>query len=154
MEQKLCWIVKIFDINAQQIQDYDVLKYREDQIKKFKKQCATKEEFAEKLRREFQWQYWSRAEYEVIIRLTDDSRVVLLPWVGCCRAEEVAIDVTDDVSFDWLGFAKEHIGTQIFDNEAKVDIYDQIMWSWPQIVDYCWHTRCKYERDNPKFHKE
>ena len=31
------WIVKIFDCNAQKIKDYDILKYREDDIKKLKK---------------------------------------------------------------------------------------------------------------------
>ena len=48
----MTWLVKIFDQNAQKITDYDVLKYREDQIKKLKKKCATKEEFSTKMRSE------------------------------------------------------------------------------------------------------
>lgn len=149
----LSWSVKNYFIGTDKIWDYDVLKYREDQIKKLKKKCTTKEEFAEELRRELSWQYRSRCEYEVIIKLTEDNHIILLPWVGCRNPEEVAIDVTNDSTFDWFGFATYHISKQTFKNEAKVDIYDQIMWSWPQMADYCWYTRLKYERDDPKFHQ-
>lgn len=150
----LSWKVKNFDCNRQVIEDYDVLKYREKDIRKLKKECATKEEFAEELRREFQWQMWSRCEYELIIEITEDNRVLLKPWVGCRDEEAATIDVTDDKTFDWKGFAEHHIGKQIYKNEAKIDCYDQIMWTWPSIADYCWYTRLKYQRDNPKFHKQ
>lgn len=150
----LSWKVKCFDCNRQVIKDYDVLKYREKDIRKFKKKCETKEEFAEKLRREFQWQMWSRCEYELIIETTEDNRVLLKPWVGCRDEEAATIDVTNDQTFDWKGFAEHHIGKQIYKNEAKIDCYDQIMWTWPSIADYCWYTRLKYQRDNPNFHKQ
>lgn len=151
----MTWLVKIFDQNAQKITDYDVLKYREDQIKKLKKKCATKEEFAEKLRREFQWQYCSRAEYELIIELTEDGRVLLKPWVGCRDEENATIDVTDDTTFDWKGFAVEHISKQIYKNEAKIDVYSQLTYSdrFEKLVDYLWYTRLRWERRNSKFDK-
>ena len=76
------WLVKNFDQNTQKIVDYNVLKYREDQIKKLKKKCATKSEFAEELRKEFQWQFWSKCEWELIIELTEDERILLKPWGG------------------------------------------------------------------------
>ena len=143
----MTWLVKNFDQNAQKIIDYDVLKYREDQIKKLKKKCATKEEFAEELCREFQRAYWSRAEYELIIELTEDGRVLLKPWVGCHDDEQATIDVTDDTTFDWKGFAEEHIGKQIFKNEAKIDIWDQILYQWDYFVDYCWNYHHKWQRN-------
>ena len=87
------WIVKNFDCNAQKIKDYDILKYREDDIKKLKKKCATKEEFAEALRRECMYRFWSKAEWELIIECTEDSRVILRPWCGCYNPDEVKIDV-------------------------------------------------------------
>lgn len=151
----LSWKVKNFDINKQAIVDYDILKYREDQIKKFKKQSATKEEFAEKLRREFQYIYWSRSEYELVVSIDENDRVWLTPWVGCSEPEKVKIDVTDDESFDWRGFAEVHIKKQIYDNRAKVDIFDQLMFTdqFEKLVDYLWYTRLKYERKNPKFDK-
>ena len=148
----LTWKVKNYLINENKIWDYDILKYREDQIKKLKKKCTTKEEFAEATRREMMWQYWSRCEYEVIIEIDDNNRIWLKPWVGCRNPDEVKIDVTDDQSFDWRGFANEHIGKQIYKNEAKIDIFDQLQWRWNEFIDYCWYTRLKYERDDPKFH--
>lgn len=151
----LSWKVKNYDCNRRVIEDYDVLKHYEDFIKKNKKKCATKEEFAEKLRREFQWRYWSRAEYELIIRLTEDSRIILLPWCGCRDPESVSIDVTNDASFDWKGFAKHHVDKR-YGNEEKIDIFDQLTYAnqFAKLVDYCWYTRLKYERKNSKFDRE
>lgn len=150
--KSLSYIVKFFDVNAQKIVDYDVLKHREASIKKLKKNLATKEDFAIALQREFMYHYWSRSEYELIIRKTDDGRILLLPWCGCSNPEGVAIDVTEDTSFDWHGFAEYHIGKQKYKNEAKIDIFDQIMQTWPEVANYCWQTRLRYERDDPKFH--
>ena len=149
----LTWKVKNYLCNSNKIWDYDVLKYREDQIKKFKKKCATKEEFSEAMRREMYWQYWSRAEYEVIIEIDDNDRIWLKPWVGCRNPDEVKIDVTDEKDFDWRSFAETHIDKQIYKNKAKIDIFDQLQWKWGEFIDYLWHTRLKYERDDTKFYK-
>lgn len=142
----MTWLVKNFDCNKQVIAYYDVLKYREDQIKKLKKKCTTKEEFAEKLRRELMSQYWSRTEYELIIELTEDGRVLLKPWVGCRDDEQATIDVTDDTTFDWKGFAEEHIGKQIYKNKAKVDVFSQLDYVWDDLISYCWNYHHKYQR--------
>ena len=150
----LSWKVKNYLINENKIWDYDVLKYREDQIKKLKKKCTTKEEFAEAMHREMMWQYWSRCEYEVIIEIDENGRIWLKPWVGCKNPDEVKIDVTDDQNFDWRSFANGHIGKQIYKNEAKIDIFDQLQWKWDEFINYLWYTRLKYERDNPKFHRQ
>lgn len=142
----LSWLVVEYDCNANKIQYYDILEYREDDIKKMKKKCVTKEEFAEALRREMMWRYWSKCEWELIIRLTEDGRVILSPWVGCRNPDEVEIDVTDITNFDWKGFAEHHIGKQIFKNGAKIDVYDQLMWQWEDFVDYVWNYHHKWQR--------
>ena len=149
----LSWKVKNYNINYGSHYDYDVLRYRLDDIKKLKKKCATKEEFAEEMRHEMKYQYWSRAEYEVIIEIDENNCIWLKPWVGCRNPDEVALDVTDDTSFDWRGFAEKHIGRQIYKNKAKIDIWDQLEYRWDEFIDYLWYTRLKYERDDPKFHK-
>ena len=147
--------VKYYNCNANKIEDYDVLKRRESEIKKLKKKCATKEEFAESLRIEFMWRFWSKAEWELIVTKDGNGRVDLTPWCGCSDPESASIDVTDDKSFDWSGFADEHIKRQIFENRAKIDVYDQIMYRdrFSNLIDELWHTRLPYERDNPKFHR-
>ena len=151
--EPLSWKVKNYFTGTNNVWDYDVLQYREDQIKKFKKKCDTKEEFADTMESEMRWQYWSRAEYEVIIEIDDNNRIYLKPWVGCKDPEGVKIDVTDDTGFDWRGFAAEHIGRQIYKNAAKIDIFDQLQWKWDEFIDYCWYTRLRYERDNQKFYR-
>lgn len=150
----MIWNVKRFDINKQAIVDYNPLQYYDSWIKKHKKKCATKAEFAEAFRRELQYRFWSRAEYELIIAKEEDGSIWLGPWVGCYRPNEVKINVTDDTSFDWKGFAEEHINEQIYGNKAKIDIFDQYMYRFGELVDDLWYTRQKYQRDHPKFHKE
>lgn len=148
-------ICKDFNCNKQFIENCDILRYREEDIKKLKKKCANRAEFAEKLRMEFMWRFWSKAEHELIISRIKDGRILLTPWCGCYDKEKATIDVTDDYSqLDWGAFADYHINKQIFKNEAKIDVYDQIMFGdrFEKLVDTLWTTRFKYERDDPKFH--
>ena len=151
----MTWKVKNFNFNKQIIEDYDVLAHKEDFIKKLKKKCANKKEFAEKLKKEMMYHYWSRAEYELVIEVNEDNRIVLVPWVGCRDEEKAAIDVTDDVSFDWRGFAEHHISNQVYKNKAKIDIWDQLSFEnrFEQMVTLLWTTRLRYERDAEKFHQ-
>lgn len=151
----LSWKVKYFNCNRQVIEDYDILEHRQDFIKKLKKNCETKEIFADALRSEMMWRFWSKSEWELIIETTDDNRVLLKPWVGFYDSEKTIVDVTDDTTFDWRGFATLHIGKQGYKNRAKIDVYNQLMYGnqFEQLVDYCWYMRLKYERKHPKFDK-
>jgi hypothetical protein len=148
----LVWNVKRYDCNADIIRDYNVLKYAEDFIKKQKKKCADKEEFAEALKRELMYRFWSKAEHELIIEVVID-RVILSPWCGCREPALVAIDVTSDTSFDWRLFAEYHIGRQCYSSKAKIDVWDQLAIRFDELVDYCWYTRLPYERKNKKFER-
>ena len=148
-------LVKYYNCNANKIEDYDVLKRREFEIKKFKKKCADKEDFANELRVEFMRRFWSKAEWELVVTKTTDGRVILSPWCGCPGPDDCSIDVTNDKSFDWSDFSDEHIKRQSFKNQAKIDVYDQIMYGdrFDKIVDELWYTRLPYERDHEKFHR-
>lgn len=141
------WKVKNFDCNRQVIEDYDILKYREADIKKMKKKYATKEEFAQKLRTEMLHQYWSRAEYELVIEQTNGGHIWLSPWCGCRNPQEAAICVDDDKSFDWRGFAEQYV--KGYGNEEKIDIWDQLHFVWDEFVDYCWNYHHKWQRRKP-----
>lgn len=147
--------VKYYNCNANKIEDYDILKRRESEIKKLKKKCASKEEFSQKLKGEFQYRFWAKCEWELIISKTEEGRIILSPWIGGRNPETSSLDVTDDKNFDWVGFADKYIGKQIFLNKAKIDVYDQIMYGdrFSNLVDELWYTRLPYERDNPKFHR-
>lgn len=151
--EHLTWLVMHFDVNKQTIRPYDILKHREDYIKRLKKKCESKEQFAENLRRELMRLYWSRCEWELIIEIDGAGRVWLSPWIGSRDPEAAKIDVTDVSDYDWKGFAEEHAFKQGNKQEAKIDVYDQLMYKdrFAELVNYCWHTRLKYERYSPKF---
>jgi hypothetical protein len=42
------------------------------------------------------------------------------------------------MNFDWLGFAKYHIDDQVYKSEAKIDVYNQVMFAWDKFIDNCW----------------
>ena len=142
----MSWKVLWFDVNAQEITEYDVLKYREDDIKKWKKEYKTKKEFTKKLGKEMMYQYWSRSEYELVIEITDDGRIWLNPWCGCRDSKVVRIDVTDRTDLDWVNFAEVYIKRPVFNNKAKISIFDQLTRNWDNFVDYCWNYRHKWQR--------
>ena len=135
------WIVMNYNCNANRIEQYDVLKNRVDRMKKLKKTAKNKDEFSSLLEREMMWQYWSRSDYELILEKCNHE-LWLKPWCGCHNPEEVKIDVTNDTF--WKEFAKQH--DSWWDNETKIDIYDQLKFKWSEFVDYCWNTRLPYER--------
>ena len=142
----LSWNVINYDINSNKIKDYDVLKYKENDIKKLKKKCKSIDEFSDSFKRELKWQYWSRSEYELILRLTEDNRIILSPWCGCRNPEEVSIDVTDNTNFDWMGFVEKYMSIKGHNNEIKIDVWDQIEFQINELIDYVWNYRFKYER--------
>ena len=142
--QDFKWLVTNFDCNKQKIEKYDVLRYREEDIKKLKKKYPTKEEFEKELRIKCMSQYWSRAEYELIITINSKKRVLLKPWCGC-RDNSYAIDVTFDNDFDWRGFALKHINPK-YGQEAKIDVWDQLEYRWNEFVDFVWNYHHKWQR--------
>ena len=141
----LSWIVTEFDFNRQEIRYYDILQYREDEIKKMKKKHVTKEEFTEALRSEMMRRFWSKSEHELVIEHTEDGRIWLNPWCGCREPEKVRIDVTDREDYDWKCFADKYIDTR-YGNKEKVDVYDQLNFVWDDFVDYVWNYRHKWQR--------
>lgn len=143
----MSWIVRCSNYNAQCIEQYDILKHYETTIKKLKKKCATKEEFAKELRSEMMYHYWSRCEWELIIEIDGNNRIWLNPWVGYKNKDDIRIDVTEDASFDWRGFAELHISKQNYKNCAKIDVWNQIEYQWEDFVTYCWEYRHKWQRE-------
>jgi hypothetical protein len=61
-------------------------------VKEHLERCVTKDEFDGCLKRELQYYFWSKCEWEVIIS----------PFVG--KADSVKIDVFDQVMLNWEVF--------------------------------------------------
>lgn len=143
------WPTLIHDFNAGAVRTHDVLRQREDFIKKLKKKHTAKEEFAKALKLDLQWQYWSQSEYEMIFYIEND-KVYLEPWIG--KFKDGRTDVTDNPYLDWPAFAKKMLSEHAwYDKEnnrdyVKFDIYDQLMFRFDEIVDFTWNYRHKYQR--------
>lgn len=136
------WIVMYYNCNAKEFQPYDVLRYREDFIKKLKKKVVSKEEFAQKMKSEMMYYFWSKCEWEVLLT-NKDGRIIMSPWVG---PEDVTLDVTDREDFDWVDFFNkqaEHYRDKI---TIKIDAWDQIFHQWSTFIDYCWDFHHKWQR--------
>lgn len=134
----LSWMVKNYETNSNVIKDYDVLKYREEFIKKLKKKKPDKAEFAKEMRSEMMYHYWSRTEYELIMKVTENGRIILSPWIGQRNSDQAEIDVTDNNDFDWKGFAEKIYKRKVYNGEVKIDIWDQIEYRFDDFIDYCW----------------
>ena len=132
------WTVKHYDYNIPAITDYDLFPYFEEFLLKLKKQKLTREEFAKEIKSESMYHYWSKCEYEIFIEKENDGRIYLLPHCGGREKDVAFLDVTDDTSFDWKGFAEMHIKMQIYGNKAKIDIWNQIEYRFDEFIEYCW----------------
>ena len=132
------WTVKHYDYNIPAITDYDLFPYFEEFLLKLKKQKLTREEFAKEIKSELVYLYWSKCEYEIFIEKENDGRIYLLPHCGGREKDVAFLDVTDDTSFDWKGFAEMHIKMQIYGNKAKIDIWNQIEYRFDEFIEYCW----------------
>lgn len=131
------WNVCCYNCNADEIEAFNIFRhgrFRED-TQEALKTSKNKAEFALIIKRELRYYFWSKSEYELIVRLTDDDRVFLLPWCGSSDPENEKVEVTDD---HWRDFAKLHIKRQQYTNEAKIDIYNQVMFRFYEFVNYCW----------------
>lgn len=142
------WNVYYYNINRNKIELFNIFDHWSfcEYAKKAIKKLKTKEEFAEQLKRELQYFFWSKAEYELVVHI-EENRIFLIPWCGCRNPEEIKIDVTDDNTLDWVEFAELHTKRQIYGNEAKIDIYNQVMFEWDNFVDYVWNNKKELLKD-------
>ena len=143
LEKKLEWYVYNYNCNADKIELFNIFRHGsfKEYFDKWIKTCKTKEELAEHLTSELRYYFWSKAEYELVIELTEDNHIFLNPWCGCREPEKVRIDITDDTSLNWKEFLEYHVSRQIYKNEAKIDIYDQVMFRFDDFMNYVWENK-------------
>ena len=140
------WFAMYYNSNAKQFQPYDILKYREEFIKKLKKKVTSKEEFADKMKSEMMYYFWSKCEWEVILS-NIDGRIIMSPWVG---PEDIILDVTNKEDFNWTDFFNKQAEHYTNKYRIKIDIWDQINYKFVEFIDYCWNFHHKWQRNKPK----
>ena len=139
------WIAMYYNGNAKQFQPYDVLRYKEEFIKKLKKKVVSKEEFADKMKTEMMYHFWSRCEWEVVLS-NCDSKIIMSPWVG---PEDITLDVTNQEDFNWVDFFYKQAEHYINKDRIKIDVWDQINYKFDEFIDYCWNFHHKWQRKKP-----
>ena len=92
--KKLVWNVYYCDMISRKINVFNVFDHYgfTTAAKKHLKKCKTRDEFAEELRHEAVYYFWSKSEWELI----------LSPWVS--SGESVKIDVYDQLRINWDHF--------------------------------------------------
>ena len=94
------WNVYIEGFNSREIEIYNIFKYGcgslEERFKDIKKEVKSKEEFAEKIKRELMYRFWSKCEWEII--LSD------WPPAPEGRFKKEKIDVWDQINLNWSVF--------------------------------------------------
>ena len=130
------WNVYRYNMNSKKIEKYNIFKHIKlcEYLEKARKKCKTREEFIEDMRKELMYYFWSKSEYELIIEMAEDGFVYLYPWCSCKDPEECKLDVSE--SDDWYDFGDYHVSRQRYGCEAKIDIYDQVMWQWEKFCNY------------------
>lgn len=88
------WNVYHYDTNTRKIEPYNVLYRMEPFIKDLKKKYKDKEDFAEQLRKELMYHYWSRCEWEIVVSA----------WCGGDGKEARKIDVYSQIMMNWQPF--------------------------------------------------
>lgn len=87
------WFVYYHDMNAQVMKTLDIFRHRyfSEQVTRHLSECATRDEFAEKLKRDLQYNFWCKSEYEVIIK----------PWCGDYNTNALKVDIYSQVMLNF-----------------------------------------------------
>lgn len=127
------WNVFRHDINKSKIVTFNIFdhwKFNED-VQKSLKKFKDKDEFAEHLRRDLMYYFWSKYEYEVVI-------TTFPPYI--------TMDELNRVNYErWLH--KDKYGTDFVqinvtpNTGIKIDIYEQVMNNWSIFLDYVWNSK-------------
>lgn len=129
----LKWNVFRRDVNKNKIVIFNIFdhwKFNED-VQKSLKKFKDKDEFAEHLRRDLMYYFWSKYEYEVVItsfppyikmneldRLNDER----VSHKEKYNREPICLDTNLEIGI-------------------KIDIYTQVMNNWDIFLDYVWNSK-------------
>ena len=133
MKYELKWNVFRYDINKNKITTFNIFdhwKFNED-VQKSLKKFKDEDEFAEHLRRDLMYYFWSKYEYEVVI-------TTFPPYISMYeldRMNEERWSHKDKYGTDYI---RQDVN---LDTGIKIDIYEQVMNNWDIFLDYVWNSK-------------
>lgn len=89
----LVWNVIYHEYNGDKITTFNVFHHSGfvEDIRKHRKKCKTKDEFAVELKRSLMYYFWSKCEWEILIS----------PWCGGKNKEPIKVDVYWQIMNNW-----------------------------------------------------
>ncbi len=127
------WNVFRHDVNKKEIVTFNIFnhwKFEED-VQKSLKKFKDKDEFAEQLRRDLMYYFWSKCEYEVIIT----SFPTYITMSELDRVNDDRWNHKDRYGTDYM---RINVNPE---TGAKIDIYEQVMNNWDIFLDYVWNSK-------------
>ena len=87
------WNVFYHDINKEEITTFNIFRHGSfsNDVQKSLKKFKDKNEFAEQLKRDLMYYFWSKSEYEIIIS----------PWCGGRNTIDIKVDIYAQVMNNW-----------------------------------------------------
>ena len=138
---ELKYYVYYHRFNGKSIDKFNVFdhgRFYED-VKKNLKKYDNKEEFAEELRKDLAYYYWSKSEWEVVIT----------SWVPSITMQELdRLNAEREEAKKKFGRDPHSLYVNP-DIGEKIDVYEQVRLNWDLFVDYVWSHRRK-NADNKK----
>lgn len=131
--EQLVWNVYVFGISERTFRVFNAFDHGSflADVQKILKADLSKEEFTEKLRREVQYYYWAKCEWECVI--TDTH-----PHIGQRELDRILDDCYRKRTKDAPPCRCSHVNLS---NAEKIDVYDQIQLNWDEFVEYVWGFR-------------
>lgn len=92
----MIWNVYRENFNSNEFEVFNIFNHTrfDADVNKALKKYDNKEEFAERIRGDLMYYFWSKSEYELI----------LSPWLGSGRVKEKKIDIYNQVMLNWDKF--------------------------------------------------
>ena len=142
----LIWNVYVGDFNTGKIKLYNIFNhysFYNDCVKAKKKFKDDKEGFAEEVRRDLHYYFWSKCEWEIILdhwpsgELYDMRRTLTAQdmYSGLKYPEDKLL-AAPDKRFEIRVFPEHNrFGCE------KIDVYSQVMLNWDVFIEYLWNNR-------------
>ena len=129
-DKRLVWNVIVED--RDRIEVYNIFEHGSfaESLLRIKRKHKTFEEFAEHVRREISYYFWSKSEWEVIVT----------SWPPYIDADELdRLDKEREKNVAKYGQFK--LSDVRLQTSEKIDVCDQVMLNWDNFITYLWNNR-------------